>query len=312
MPSLALPRSGASSVPGARRPVADRPLPWLVPLLAFLAVFYLYPILDVIRVSFTDAGAITAPAHASLQSYRAVLGSPDFLTMLEVTAIFVLASVAGQLGLGLAVAALLVAGERRRLPGSGLVRSVVLMGWVLPGVVIGIVWRLLLDESGSGILSYGLSLVGLHDVVFLSAATPALVWVSVANIWRGTAFSMLMMYSGIKTVPPELHEAATVDGAGPFQQFRHVTLPSLRRVILIDLVLITIATLNTFDMVVPLTNGGPGRATEVIAIYIYTVVFAEFALGRGAAAAVLLMLAGAALTLAYFRLLTGNRGEEAA
>lgn len=311
MPSLTLGREGVPATKGERTSVSDRPVPWLVPLLAFLAVFYLYPILDVVRVSFTDAGAITAPAHASLASYRSVLGSPDFAGMLEVTAVFVLASVAGQLLLGLGVAALLVAGERRRLPGSGFVRSVVLMGWVLPGVVIGIVWRLLLDESGSSILGYGLSLVGLRNPVFLSAAGPALFWVSVANIWRGTAFSMLMMYSGMKTVPVELYEAATVDGAGPWQGFRFVTLPSLRRVIMIDLVLITIATLNTFDMIVPLTGGGPGRATEVVALYIYNVVFSQFALGRGAAAAVLLMLIGSVLTVLYYRLLTGRRGEAA-
>lgn len=310
MPSLAVTTARAPRRTGGRRAAPDRAIAWLTPLVAFLVLFYLYPIVDVIRLSFTNAGGIAEPYRYSLGSYQAVLGSLDFFEMLRVTAIFVLASVVGQLTLGILIAALLIAGESRSLPGSGFVRSVVLVGWVLPGVVIGIVWRLLLDESGSGIMSYGLSLLGVGDVTFLSAAGPALLWVTVANIWRGTAFSMLMQYSGMKTVPPELYEAATVDGANAWQQFWFVTLPSLRRVIMIDLILITIATLNTFDMIVPLTGGGPGRATEVVALYIYNVVFSQFALGRGAAAAVLLMVLGALLTLVYFRLLTRQRSDD--
>ncbi len=290
----------------------ERPFAWFLPLLLLLGVFYLYPIVDVVRLSFTDATSISGPYRTSLASYATVLGSPDFAEMVRITGIFVLASVIGQLLLGLLIATLLIAGERRGLPGSGLVRSVVLMGWVLPGVVIGIVWRLILDESGSGIMSYALSLLGFTDVTFLSAAGPALFWVTVANIWRGTAFSMLLQYSGMKAIPGDVYEAATIDGASRLQQFLFVTVPMLRRILMINLVLITIATLNTFDMIVPLTMGGPGRATEVVALYIYDVVFTQFALGRGAAAAVLLMLVGLVLTLAYFRLLKASGDEGAA
>ncbi len=291
--------------------VRERALPWFLPLLLLLGVFYLYPIVDVVRLSFTNATSMSEPYRYSLSSYAGVLGSPDFAEMARVTGIFVFASVAGQWLLGLLIATLLIAGERRGLPGSGLVRSVVLMGWVLPGVVIGIIWRLILDESGSGIMSYAWSVLGFGNVTFLSAAGPALFWVTLANIWRGTAFSMLMQYSGMKAIPDDVYEAATIDGASRLQQFLFVTLPMLRRVIMINVVLITIATLNTFDMIVPLTMGGPGRATEVIALYIYNVVFTQFALGRGAATAVLLMLAGFVLTLLYFRLLRAG-GEEAA
>jgi multiple sugar transport system permease protein len=238
-----------------------------------------------------------------MASYRGVLGSPEFLAMTRITLVFVVASVIGQLGFGMAIATLVVAGERRRLPGAAVVRAIVLVGWVLPGVVIGIIWRMLLDESGAGIMAAAMAWLGVRDPVFISAPLPALVWVTIANIWRGTAFSMVMQYAGMKTVPDVLYEAATVDGAGAWQRFRHVTLPSLRGITLINLILITVATLNTFDMVMPLTGGGPGRATEVVALYIYKLVFAEFSLARGAAAAVLLMLAGLAFSVAYFRAL---------
>jgi multiple sugar transport system permease protein len=114
---------------------------------------------------------------------------------------------------------------------------------------------------------------------------------------------MILQYAGMKTVPPNLYEAAAVDGAGPLQKFRHVTLPSLRGILLINLVLITIATLNTFDMVLPLTGGGPGRATEVVALYVYHLVFSEFQLGRGAAVAVFLMAVGLVLSACYARIM---------
>jgi multiple sugar transport system permease protein len=286
-----------------RRPLEDRPILWLAPLFLLLGVLYLYPLLDVVRLSFTDTTDVIAPAHYSLESYRRVLGSPEFLGMMRVTAVFVGASIIGQLLLGLLIAALVIEGERRCLPGAAAVRAIVLVGWVLPGVVIGIIWKLLLDESGAGIMAYAANLIGVRNPVFVSAAGPALFWIIVANIWRGTAFSMVMQYAGMKTVPPELYEAATVDGAGTLQRFRYVTLPSLRDIMLINLVLITIATFNTFDMVLPLTGGGPGRATEVVALYIYHLVFAEFQFGRGAAVAVLLLAVGLAFSLAYARLI---------
>jgi multiple sugar transport system permease protein len=285
----------------------DRPLVWLTPLLLLLAVLYVYPLFDVVRLSLTDATDAAAPLHYTFGSYREVLGSAEFAAMTRVTTIFVAGSIAGQLGFGLLIAALVCEGERRRLPGAAIVRTVVLVGWVLPGVVIGIIWKLLLDESGAGIMAYLASLFGVHDPVFLSAPAPALLWVTIANIWRGTAFSMIMQYAGMKTVPAELYEAATVDGASPLQRFRFVTLPSLRAILLINLVLITIATLNTFDMVLPLTGGGPGRATEVMALYIYHLVFSEFRFGRGAAVAVVLMAIGFALAAGYARMLQRER-----
>jgi multiple sugar transport system permease protein len=290
-----------------RRPLEDRPFLWLAPLLLLLAVLYLYPLIDVIRLSLTDATDAATRSHYTFASYRSVIGSAEFLAMTRVTAIFVAASVAGQLVFGMMIAALVCEGERRKLPGVAIVRAIVLVGWVLPGVVIGIVWKLLLDESGAGIVAYAASLMGAHNPMFLSAPVPALFWVTMANIWRGTAFSMIMQYAGMKTVPPELYEAAIVDGAGTLQQFRYVTLPSLRGILLINLVLITIATLNTFDMVLPLTGGGPGRATEVIALYIYHLVFSEFQFGRGAAVAVVLMAIGLTLSACYARMLQRER-----
>lgn len=290
--------------------ISGRPWPWMAPLIILLSAFYLYPIFDAVRVSFTDASQVGDTFRYTTDSYRAVLGSPEFGAMAWTTAVFVLASVIGQLALGFLIAALVCEGERRRLPGSLVVRSAVLVGWVLPGVVLGIIWRLLLDESGAGILASWLTELGASNPIFLSAPGSALVWVIVANVWRGTAFSMIIQYSAMKTIPPEITEAATLDGAGAWRRLRYIVLPSLRRILLINLVLITISTLNTFDMIVPLTGGGPGRATEVVALYIYNLVFVEFSLAQGAASAVLLMLTGITLTLVYFRFILSEQDED--
>jgi multiple sugar transport system permease protein len=118
---------------------------------------------------------------------------------------------------------------------------------------------------------------------------PTLGSVTVANIWRGTAFSMLLLYAGLQTVNRELYEAAAVDGASRVRQFWHVTLPQLRPVLLVNVVLITIATLNTFDMVLALTGGGPAQATEVLALHIYNTVFINFNIASGSVFAVFLL-----------------------
>jgi multiple sugar transport system permease protein len=172
-------------------PLENRPSPWLAPLLLLLGLFYLFPLLDVVRLSFTDMTLVGGTYRYSLASFTNLLTSVDFIEMAQTTAIFVATSVAGQLLLGLLIAALLIAGERRALPGAALVRSVVLIGWILPGVVVGIVWKLVLDESPSGILAYLLSLLDVNDPIFVSAAGPALFWVVIANVWRGTALTAI-------------------------------------------------------------------------------------------------------------------------
>jgi multiple sugar transport system permease protein len=124
-----------------------------------------------------------------------------------------------------------------------------------------------------------------------------------ANIWRGTAFTMLLLYAALHTVNRELVDAAHVDGAGRLRTLWHVTLPQIRPVLLVNTILITIATLNTFDMILSLTGGGPAQATEVLALHTYNSVFVNFNLAGGCVFALLLLVAGLVLTLLYRRVL---------
>jgi multiple sugar transport system permease protein len=298
-------RAGRSG--GTARAPAGNPwriaLPWLAPLLVVATLFYLWPTLQAIRLSFTNATLLRDDAQYTLQTYGQTLSDPTLGKVLRVTVIFVAGSIIGQLAVGLAIALLVQRAIARHLRGAVLVRSIVLCAWVMPGILIGVVWQIVLNEGPYGLANLVLSTLGLSPVAFLSKPDLALASVTIANIWRGTAFSMLLLYAGLQGINRELYEAAAVDGAGRVRQLWHVTLPQLRPILLVNVILITIATLNTFDMVLPLTGGGPAQATEVLALHVYNAVFVNFNIASGSVFAVFLLLIGLLLTAVYRRLL---------
>jgi len=248
--------------------------PWLAPLLAVATAFYVWPTLQAIRLSFTNATLLRDDAQYTAQTYTQTLSDPTLGKVLSVTAIFVAGSIVGQLVVGLAIALLVQRAIARHLRGAVVVRSIVLCAWVMPGILIGVVWQIVLNEAPYGLVNAFLGTFGLGPVAFLSKPDLALASVTVANIWRGTAFSMLLLYAGLQGV---------------------------------NVILITIATLNTFDMVLPLTGGGPAQATEVLALHVYNTVFVNFNIASGSVFAVLLLLIGLGLTGFYRRLLRAEQ-----
>lgn len=279
------------------------PIPWLLPLTVILLATFIFPIFEIARLSFTNASLVGNDYEYTLGSYSSLFTSPYFFNMLAVTAIFVFVSVAFQMIFGFLIALAVDQGARRGMRASIVTRTAVLSAWAIPGVLIGVIWSILYQQSAGGILNYTLSLVGLGPVPFLSDPEIALASVTLANIWRGTAFSMILVYAGLQTLPDDVMEAAKVDGANAFQRMTRVILPLLAPILFINLVIVSIETFNTFDMVLALTGGGPGRSTEVIALSIYNQIFAQFDLGQGAATAVLLLVTSMILTIVYIRLL---------
>jgi multiple sugar transport system permease protein len=281
----------------------NRPTLWMAPLLAVVTLFYLYPAFEVLRFSITDASLLEPNYDYTLNTFKNVLSDPVLYKVLRITAIFVLASVVLQLALGLLIAVAVNRARRRRLPGMVFMRSIILSAWVMPGVVIGIVWAIILNEASYGLANLVLAPVGLDGMPWLSDPNLALMSITIANVWRGTAFSMILQYAGLQSIPDELYEAAEVDGASTLQSFWYITIPQLRPILMINIILITISTLNTFDMILPLTGGGPGQATEVLALHTYNVIFREYSLAGGAVLAVIMLLISLVLTIAYRRLL---------
>src|ERR671916_244883 len=281
----------------------NRPTVWMAPLLAVVTLFYLYPAFEVLRFSFTNASLQRPDYVYTLDTFVNALSDPLLYKVIRITAIFVLASVVLQLVLGLLIAVAVNRARARRLPGMVFMRSIILSAWVMPGVVIGIVWQIIFTEASYGLANLLLAPVGLGGVTWLSDPNLALMSIIIANVWRGTAFSMILQYAGLQSIPDELYEAAEVDGASKLQSFWHITLPQLRPILTINIILITISTMNTFDMILPLTGGGPGQATEVLSLHTYNVIFREYSLAGGAVLAVIMLAISLVLTLGYQRLL---------
>jgi multiple sugar transport system substrate-binding protein len=291
---------------------AQRPLRlWLAPALLLVATVLLEPMLDLVRIAFTDTRAPGTAYAYTLDSLRRLLSDPEFLGMVGVTLVFVAASVALQLGLGLALAVLIDSARRRGAAGTLAARVAVVSAWVIPGVLVGVLWRILLIENRAGIANYTLSLAGLGPLPFLSSGTLALASVIAANVWRGCAFSMILQFAGLQRIPPELHEAADLEGLSPWARLRMVILPALAPVLALNLALITIYTLNTFDMILPLTGGGPARHTEVISLFMYRSAFFNLEAGRAAAVAVVMLALNLVLALAAARLVQRQRTRQA-
>ena len=283
--------------------LTERPILWLLPLTLLLVVSYLFPAIDVVRFSFTDATLLNPDYEYTLDSYAMVTRNPDLSEILTATFLFVISSVILQLTLGLLVAMSLHRGVQRGLWGVSFLRIVILASWIVPGVASGIIWQLMFNEASYGFLNGVLRAIGIGPVPWLSDPSIAIWSAVLANVWRGTAFSMILLYAGLLVIPRSLYEAAEVDGANALRQFRYITLPQLRPILLVNTILISIFTLNTFDLILPLTGGGPGRATEVLALYAYNTVFRNFDLSNGAVLAVMLLVISIVFTVFYIRLL---------
>ncbi len=275
-----------------------------------LGLFYTYPLFDVIRLSFTNASILEPSYTYTLRSYSKMFNDPEILDTLATTFIFVSTNIVMQIITGMMIALLIKSGMKRGLFLTEVCRTMVLIAWMIPGVLVGIIWKLILSTSNYGIANYLLELAGLSRIGFLSEPYMALVSTIMVNIWRGIAFSMIMLYAGLQKIPEHLYEAAVVDGANAFQQFFRITLPLMRHIVFITLVLITIYTFNQFDMIMSLTGGGPGRSTEVLTLTAYKQMFKFFDMGTSSAISVLLLVLNLSIAVIYNRFILGkNSGD---
>lgn len=285
--------------PSLARRLEANPFTWLVPVAVMLGVFYLYPILDVFRLGMTNASLVGSDERYTIVTLQAMFENPALLDILKTTAVFTIASVVGQQVFGLAIALLVVRGERRKLKGMVALRTLVLVAWVIPGIANGLIWQMLFSEAPFGAINSVLRMMHVSPVAWLSDPNIAMLSAVISNVWRGTAFSMIVFYAALKAIDPTLYEAASVDGAGHLQKLRFITLPQLRAAILVNSILVTIQTLNTFDAIISLTGGGPGRATEVLSLFTFNTVFRNYDLAGGSVLSVLMLVISLVLALFY-------------
>ncbi|MFC5824507.1 carbohydrate ABC transporter permease [Nonomuraea insulae] len=290
-----------SGGPSRRRRNLRRLLP-LAPALVLLALFLAGPILWSVYIAFTNE-TLTGSASVNSQfigfaNFVRLFGDPNFINSFLLTFVFVIGSaVIGQNTLGLIIA--LLQRGRGRVTRS-VVNGVVIAAWVMPEVVAAACWFSFLAEDGTLNTVFGISQEWLY--------TAPMVAVILANIWRGTAFSMLVYSAALSEVPSDLVEAAAVDGAGPARRLLHITLPLIRRSIMANLMLITLQTLASFGLIYALTGGGPGTASQTTPLFMYEQAFRYFEIGYGSAIALVMLVVGAAFSLVYLRL---NKVEDA-
>jgi multiple sugar transport system permease protein len=280
---------------------------FLLPAIVYVLALFVYPIAYNVLLSVRQSSVIgllqNTASFVGLTNYRVALTNPALPGVIAHTAIFMAASLVLQFGVGFLMALFFT----QRFPLSGLLRSLILVPWLLPGVVTGLILRLMFDPN-SGMINQVLSDVGLihRPIEWLTDTHLALLVVVLANIWIGIPFNMLLLHGGLQDIPKELYEAARVDGAGRLRTFRSVTVPVMRPVIAVVLVLGFIYTLKAFDIVIILTGGGPINATQLLSTWTYTLSFTNLDFGQGAAVGTLMMLISLVCALGYVR---SYRGE---
>nr|WP_245930362.1 sugar ABC transporter permease [Allonocardiopsis opalescens] len=264
-------------------------------------MFVAGPIVWSVWAAFTNA-ALTGAAAANtefvgFENFQNLLADPAVWNATVLTLIFLFGSaIVGQNLLGLALALLM---QRRNRVTRAFVSTVVVGAWVLPETVTAFTWAAFLGREGS--LNTALAALGLPPQNWMYAAP--IFAVILANIWKGTAFSMMVYSAALQEVPPDLKESARVDGASGVQTLRHVTLPLIRRSILTNLILITLQTLQVFTLIYIMTGGGPGTRSETLPVLMYEQAFDFGHLGYGTAIALVLLAVAGLVSAVYVRAL---------
>jgi multiple sugar transport system permease protein len=281
---------------------------FIAPGLIFIGLFSIYPILESFRLSFYRL-ILTFPwlgrKMVGWQNYTDLWTDPVAADSLQSTLLFIAVTIPLELLLGLAIALVMNQGFR----GRGLLRAVVLIPWAIPTVVSSQMWRFIFNDR------YGLFNFAFFggDVSRYMAplADPELAMTAImaAEIWKTTPFAALILLAGLQSIPDDLYEAASIDGANAWQKFRHVTLPLITPALLLALLFRTIDALRVFDLVFVMTQGGPADSTNVLQFYGYKKTFGEGMIGYGSAIAVCVFLLSLVLSLAYVRILRTSRFE---
>ena len=296
-----------------RRRRTDRPA-WilLAPALVLVGGLMLLPLGEALRLSVYRVWlqAPGARPFIGVENYLALLATPRFWGALRVTLAFLAVTVAAELALGFSLALLL----HRHFAGRGMARAAALVPWALPTVVSGLMWGWIFHDR------YGLANGLLMDLGLLRAP---LVWLgrpgtaflaaAVADVWKATPYVALILLAGLQTIGEDVLEAARMDGAAGLTLLRRVILPLLRPALAVALLFRAMDAFRVFDVIYVLTRGGPGGATETLALLIYQILFQDLDFGRGAALAVLMFAANLGLSLLLLRVLLGPKpGREGA
>src|ERR1041385_2428611 len=270
----------------------------IAPTVAVLLALSVYPLIYAVKVAFQSGDGDST--RWTLEHFTRLISDGFFLAALGHTLLYAAAALTFEFLLGLGLALLV----DRPLRGRGLFRALLLVPMMLPPVVVGVVWRLLLNPD-FGAINGTLRRFGISTEALTWTASPKLALLSViaVDVWQWTPFVFLVLLAGLQAIPEEPYEAALIDGSSRWQTFWHVTLPLLKPSILIVLLLRTMDLLRVFDQIFILTEGGPGFATETISLYIYRTAFRFFDFGYASAMSFVLLALTNVISTIYIRFL---------
>ena len=256
----------------------------------------LVPVLDAIRLSFQQAESfVSIQTWVGLANYKRILADPSFWHALRVGVFFATVAIAGQVLLGIVFALLL----DQPFPGRPFVRGITVLPYLLPTVVVTVIFQWLLDGS-LGLFTIWAEQAGLGRLAWFENPHSAMLILIVVSVWTWTPFVTVCFLAALQTVPKSLYEAARVDGAGAWMRFWHITIPMLAPMLTVTVLLRSIWMFNKFDVVWLLTKGGPLSATEHLPVLAYRRAFNQFDVGGGATVATLSFLILTVLIFVYF------------
>lgn len=279
----------------------------LSPSLIIMAIFVGYPVIDALRISMYryTFGRESAIRWVGLSNYIKLFGEERFLNSIQNTLIFSGTSVLVSFLFGFSLALFFWKLTMRH---ENIIRSLLLLPTVLTPVVVGLIWKWLLDPM-FGLINYLLSVIGISGPVWLGEPKLAMFSVIFVDVWQYTPFIFLVILAGLKSLPIELYDAAKVDGANWWQSLVHLTIPLLKPVIIIVILLRTYMSLRSFDNIYVLTRGGPGIATEVLNMYTYRVGFEFLRMGDAATLSVIVFFITLGLSFVMLKATPGIEDE---
>jgi len=280
-------------------------LAWILigPALLGFLVFAVYPTLRGIYLSFTDFKVLSPPTWTGLDNITRLLGDQVFWSSLGVNVYFVVLSVV--IGMAISVTTAVVL---HRLTSSTIVRGLIILPFLISGVVAATTWSWMLD-SQLGIVNMVLEKITGEPIMFLGSRAWAIPSIAMISVWKSMGYNAIIVFAGLQTIPSSIYEAGRIDGASEAQMFRRLTLPLLRPILAMVLVLTVIGSFQVFDIVAVTTKGGPANASNVLQMYIYDRAFGQFDFGYGATMSLALFAMLIIITFLQMRLMRASESD---
>jgi multiple sugar transport system permease protein len=292
----ARPAAATAPVRIKRRDDTRLAVAFIAPALIGFLVFMVWPTLRGIYLSFTKFNLLTPPKFNGFDNYVRMVQDPVFWNALKVTVYYVVVNIAIQTALALVIAVMM-----QRLTRRTWLRGLVLTPYLVSNVVAAMVFLWILDYQ-LGIGNKLISLLGLDRIAFLSDSAWVIPTIALINVWRHVGYTALLIFAGLQTIPETLYEAGRIDGAGEITMFRRITVPLLRPIMALVLIITVVGSFQVFDTVAITTRGGPVDSSRVLQYYIYDMAFGRFQFGYASAMSVALLVILAVITFTQYRL----------